>query len=324
MGQAIITRRLFTGTNLFNLLTIPATYVDSTLTNFPMTVRMTPTDPNWGLIGTSGTVYFTDLNDVQLDHEVESVDANFAIYHVRVPSISSSVSTQFKMKFDGEGYTNGHNRTSVWDSSFMGVWHLGVNLNDSTSNNRTLTAGSTTTVRNGPAGPERVYNGSSGGGTYVTLPHSNTFTTSVYMKSDTAMTTTRRTPYYKLTWSPGTWMSSTIIRPHYSTIGVGGSYYDYSWNSTIAQQYNYFVYGGSSTGFTSYNNGNTLSASRTNWGSNSSGTNTLYIGAENTASEYAWFGSLKEFRHSTINRGAAWQKAEYEFLVNNRLIKEAV
>ena len=72
------------------------------------------------------------------DFEVEKYDPETGelIAHVRIPSLSSSVNTVFYVCYGDPDVTiSQENVAAVWDSGFKGVWHHGVDLQDSTVNN---------------------------------------------------------------------------------------------------------------------------------------------------------------------------------------------
>lgn len=336
MGEAYLVQNFApAAAGPFNLLTIPSTYIDENLTNFPMTVRLDTADANWAEIdGTSSNVYFTDMSDNQLDHEVELKDSTIAIYHVRIPSISSSANTQFKMKFDGSGFTNGHNPTAVWDSNYRGVWHLGnQTTKDSSGNGRTLSGiNGTPTIGDGVFGKASVFNGGAAwgvtssdlnpGATNVTLMMINK-TTSISGGRSIASKTNQTASDYGVGLLFG-YIDASIHRLYVGNTGT-------TWNSgsgkvlstTIStNEFRQYVYRKSGTSYNTLQNATVLDSwSDPDIPANSS--TPFVIGAwypfGTGDTSYVHIGVIDEVRWSNIARSNAWLKAEYEFLMNDRL-----
>lgn len=123
------------------------------LSNFPVCVVINSTtwtsssDRSRFFSGNNNTAgkrvqFFASDGTTNLPYEVEKFTADTeAIYWVKVPSLS--VSDSANVIYVGFGNDpNGSNQdqaTSVWDSSFVGVWHLNSSLADSTSNTNNLT-----------------------------------------------------------------------------------------------------------------------------------------------------------------------------------------
>jgi len=90
-----------------------------------------------------------------------SIGYSEAVYHIRIPSVSSTVDTTFTMKYgDSTQSTDLSNATNVWDSNFVMVQHMGSSLLDSTSNNNDMTNYGSEVV-SGLNGNARNFNGSS-------------------------------------------------------------------------------------------------------------------------------------------------------------------
>jgi hypothetical protein len=88
-------------------------------------------------------------NGTLLDFEVEYANGSqqLAIYHVRLPNVSSTVNNNFTMRYGGDqDFSGGFQSTSVWRSDYVFVSHMGATLLDSTGN-QTLTNTGTTSQR---------------------------------------------------------------------------------------------------------------------------------------------------------------------------------
>ena len=143
----------------YKLITIDADEVDANLTDYPLTLVISSdndlrTTANSGHIentasgGASGSVtvpadlVFGSSSDcsTQYDHEVEDYDATTGelVAHIRIPSLSGSTDTDVYMCYGDSGTTTSQEDvTGVWDSNYVGVWHMGEGggtAYDSTSN----------------------------------------------------------------------------------------------------------------------------------------------------------------------------------------------
>jgi len=98
-----------------------------------------------------------------LDYERELIETTTEPYqlvmHVRIPSVSSSVDTDYYMFYNNPDETvDGENKTGVWDSNFVMVQHMGDSLADSTINGNDGTNYGTTVV-DGLNGKARSFDG---------------------------------------------------------------------------------------------------------------------------------------------------------------------
>lgn len=134
-------------------ITIDNTYVDGSLTDFPLLVEFGSGDTDIGAdIDSNGyNLRFTSDDGItELDYEREfflnSEGTVIGSIWVRVPSISSSVDTVIYVYYKSDSPSDGENAEGVWDSNFKGVWHLSESSGDaydSTSNANTLTDNNT-------------------------------------------------------------------------------------------------------------------------------------------------------------------------------------
>jgi hypothetical protein len=124
--------------------------VDSTLTNFPVLVKIDGTgDIDFANVASSlgNDIRFTNLGGTQTyDYEIErwNEGSNLAEIWVEIPSISSSADTEFYIYYGNSGASAGESPTAVWDSNYEMVQHLHETTRttgddndhlDSTSNN---------------------------------------------------------------------------------------------------------------------------------------------------------------------------------------------
>jgi len=120
-----------------SLITIDNTKVDATLTNYPIMVKLTSGNFDFTKVRTDGfDIAFYDNSDTLLAFETEYFDkpTSSGVFHVKIPSVSSTVDTTFKMKYGNGNAVDLSNKTGVWDSNFVMVLHMGASLLDSTAN----------------------------------------------------------------------------------------------------------------------------------------------------------------------------------------------
>lgn len=100
------------------------------LTDFPALVKITnQTNPLFDSALPNGDdILFTDMDGVnQLDHEIELyMDTVLKELYawVRIPLLSSTSDTIIYMYYGNAGAANQENPTGVWDSNYLGVWHM--------------------------------------------------------------------------------------------------------------------------------------------------------------------------------------------------------
>jgi hypothetical protein len=90
---------------------------------------------------------------------VDAQNYSQAVFHVRIPSVSSSADTDYYMYYNNPDETvDGENATGVWDSNFVMVQHMGSSLADSTINGNDGTNYGSTVV-DGLNGKARSFDG---------------------------------------------------------------------------------------------------------------------------------------------------------------------
>ncbi|MHA2332967.1 MAG: DUF2341 domain-containing protein, partial [Candidatus Hodarchaeales archaeon] len=125
-------------------ITINASQVNGTLTDFPVLINIFDTDlHDTGNVQVDGDdIAFTDASGNRLDHEIElfnqtsnGTHANLVAW-IKVPSISNSSDTNIKMYYGNNAVNSQEDPSGVWNDNYAGVWHLGEssgNAQDSTS-----------------------------------------------------------------------------------------------------------------------------------------------------------------------------------------------
>ena len=106
------------------------------------------TDANLKTVANGGGVGKSDGTDIvftKLDHEIESYNASTGqfIGWVRIPALSPTADTVIYAYYGNASASNQQNATGVWDSNYVGVFHLPngttLNANDSSVNAVSLT-----------------------------------------------------------------------------------------------------------------------------------------------------------------------------------------
>src|SRR5512136_1115277 len=109
-------------------LTINGTMVSGTQTNFPVLVSL-PFDSDLAASAQANgnDIVFTDSGgSTVLPHEIENFtkSSGVLVAWVKLPTLSNGVNTDIYMYFGNSSVTNQQNSTAVWDSDYVGVYHL--------------------------------------------------------------------------------------------------------------------------------------------------------------------------------------------------------
>ncbi|UCE73247.1 MAG: DUF2341 domain-containing protein [Methanomassiliicoccales archaeon] len=121
-------------------ITINSSQVESDLTNFPVLISITDSDLANKANIDGNDIYFTKSDGTtRLNHEVESYESTSGelVAWVNVTSLSSSSDTYIYMYYGNPNCFSIANTEGVWDSNYVGVWHLSEmygTIYDSTSN----------------------------------------------------------------------------------------------------------------------------------------------------------------------------------------------
>jgi hypothetical protein len=129
--------------NYRKLITINSSLVDSDLVNFPILVNITDNDLASDAQDDGDDIAFVLWSDntTKLNHEVELFNGTTGALTawVNVTYLSGSIDTKIWIYYGNSGSSNQQNPIGVWDSDYVGVWHLndtGIGTRyDSTSNN---------------------------------------------------------------------------------------------------------------------------------------------------------------------------------------------
>ena len=295
------------------LITINSSQVDADLVNFPVLVNITDADLMDGAQNDGDDIAFVlwSDNSTKLNHEIESFDGSNGelVAWMNVTSLSSSVDTKIWIYYGNSTCSSQENIPGVWDSDYVGVWHLcetsGTTIYDSTMYELNGTANSQITLNQaGKIGRSVDVDPSTGSiDSDVNLPATySTWTVEGWLQLDS-------TPR----WSD-MWADSVGSESYPGQIWDGGTFGCYDSNqlqttSTFPEDGTTWVYvtskcDGSDTFV--YWNGvqeNSNSQQRTISGSWSIG--------DRTSSGEEMDGRVDEVRVSKIARNASWIKTSY-------------
>ncbi|MHA2245220.1 MAG: DUF2341 domain-containing protein, partial [Candidatus Hodarchaeales archaeon] len=128
-------------------IVIDKSQANSDLTNYPLLIDITDSSFKTGQVQSDADDFlFTDANGTKLPHEIEYFyqggSSGQLIAWVKVPLLFSSEDTVISMYYSDintNQLTNQEHPEDVWDSNYLGVWHLSEDptgtIYDSTSNN---------------------------------------------------------------------------------------------------------------------------------------------------------------------------------------------
>ena len=140
-------------------ITINSSQVDADLTNFPILVNITDTDlrDDAQVDGDDITFILYYGSTIQLNHEIELFNGTTGglVAWVNVTTLNSSSDTVIYMYYGNSSCSSQENIVGVWDSNYVGVWHLNETVTDeqatgthydSTSNNNGVQNGNDETA----------------------------------------------------------------------------------------------------------------------------------------------------------------------------------
>ncbi len=134
----------------------------ATLFDFPVLVTLRAGDFDFGKAKADGSdLRFASAGGAALSYEIEKWDpvASTAAVWVKVPQIDLGSSAGFISMYTGNAAAaDAQNAADVWSNGYVGVWHLGASLNDSTALGNHGTASGTVTLAPGMAGDARMFN----------------------------------------------------------------------------------------------------------------------------------------------------------------------
>jgi hypothetical protein len=297
----------------------------SDLIHFPVLIDLTntalKTTSNCGYVQNSNgwDIIFSDsTKTVRLDHEIEEYNASSGrlVAWVRIPTLSVESDTTIYVHFGHSGVCGAtENPDGVWDSNYVGVWHLHDDYEDSTANNNDGNP------VNMDAGNGQIATGGGFDGTddYIevaddsSLHMANEITVSAWINPDdvwnwrtivSKMSGTNSELYFVLE-------DQTLILklngPMSSDWWSGVNVYQDQW------AYVAFTYSDSTDTVTMYKNdgSSTDSISRSGTLNLSTNNDPLYIGANTGWPGEDFDGDIDEVRISNVARSVGWLQTSY-------------
>jgi hypothetical protein len=298
----------------------------SSLTNFPVLVSLT--DANLATVANGGNAGLADGTDIlftasdgatKLNHEIESYNPSTGqlIAWVRVPSVSSTADTVIYIYYGDASATNQQNPTGVWDSNYLGVYHLsnGTTLsgNDSTANENNANTGTDSAT----AGKIDGAASNTSTSPYISMPALGSFSSATFSTWLNANTLTSAAGLiFSRSGSVATGMN-LAGNQHLGYTWDNNDPNTYSWDSGLALPTGSWVYAVvtiSPTGANAYlgSNGSIASASQsyTENAQNSGAAWLIGSDAQDLIGRH-FDGSFDEVRISNIARSADWIATEY-------------
>jgi hypothetical protein len=323
-------------------ITVNHTHVQENLTDFPVLINLTSDSDLASHAQSNGNdISFTSSNGTtKLYHEIEKYTSTTGelVAWVKVPSLSSSVDTDLYMYYGNPTCGSQQDATNVWDSNFIGVWHLKENpsgtapqMKDSTKANNGTSGG---TMTSGDQLACKInggldFDGSDDNincGDINTIDGAAALTVSAWVKcldlTKDGMVLAKDTfaaSSELLFWRDETTATGGRTDTLSAQVGTGSADARYYGSTGLLNDNNWhFVVityvGGSATGLRGYVDGVEDTAqspvSTTSVPALRSTTNPVYIGMSQGGSPY-FTGDIDEVRISSIARTAAWISTEY-------------
>lgn len=133
-----------------------------TLSDFPVLISLTSSNFDFVKAKADGSdLRFATSAGAVLSYEIEKWDSSgkVAAVWVKLPQLTAFSSTDFINMYTGNAAaTDAQNAAGVWSNGYVGVWHLGASLNDSTIYGNHGTLSGTVTLAPGVAGDARYFN----------------------------------------------------------------------------------------------------------------------------------------------------------------------
>jgi hypothetical protein len=326
-------------------ITISHTQVPNTdQINFP--VLISGTYPYLATVANSGNVtnangfdiiFTSDAageNPLPFERESYSATTGQVNFWVQVPTLSHTVDTVIYMFYGNPSVTTDpSNRTQVWDSNFVAVYHMGDNaatttVLDSTSNAENGTAAANTSTKTGSGKIDGALN-FDGKTDFITVPqngkfnfHASPFTLSGWMMENTPVSLLKTAQHKAFSWYDGTKnmqlgfcdAAGDVNKCAYMAVGTStAAVTGVSTGNVTAASYHHVVgtFDGAST-IHIYVDGANVDGGTADKvaGTYSADSTTLYIGQRGDGRDH-FNGQLDELRISKSVRSADWIATEY-------------
>lgn len=116
-------------------ITIDSSMVNGSVTGFPLFINITDSDLALKSQVDGDDIIFVDSTDsTQIDHEIVSWNSASGRLRAYVFIQDLANTPSIKLYYNNPTASNTQNPAGVWDSNYVGVWHLVDDFDDSTSN----------------------------------------------------------------------------------------------------------------------------------------------------------------------------------------------
>ncbi|CAB1058361.1 hypothetical protein D1BOALGB6SA_3117, partial [Olavius sp. associated proteobacterium Delta 1] len=297
----------------------------SDLTDFPVLVSI-PADAGLKTTAQGGQVTDSQGDDIlfydqtlssQLDHEIESYDGTTGTLTawVRIPTLKATADTVFYLAYGNSSInTSQENAAGIWDSNYVGVWHMTeTDAVDSTSNGHTGTGGGDVAVdTSGKMGRGLSFDSY---GDEVDLgtwnPSASSLTISAWVNWSGADSDNQAIVAKRSNWSDAgmMWQLHRDADPARILWYAKGSFVDFS-SVDLSAGWNHVVLTHTDGGVpTLYLDGTAYAGSAVvNW---NSGTDAILRIGKSDVAEESFNGTIEEVRISNIVRSAEWIETNY-------------
>ena len=308
-------------------ITISNTNVGSDLTNFPVLVKISSDSNMSSALATGYDVRFADsTGNTILQYERESwsggggsaVTANF---WVKVPTVNHSSPTTIYVYYGNSSAPDGQNVAGVWDSNFLGVWHMADNASNKTvvdstgGDNGVAQANTNTKTTTGKIDKALTFNGSSDyinmGSNVGSFSLASNFTVSAWVNS--ALDSSDDIIYGN-TWTDyGYMLSITSAKKARFMLSRSSSKYKGIDSSVLSSGWHYItgVWNGTSPKIFIDGLENSQTAITRGTVDSITTTEITKIGLDTTGDRHYFKGPIDEMRVSNLVRSADWIKFEY-------------
>lgn len=269
----------------------------------------------WDYTPGSGSPYVDfRLSDFYNGSTEETFQLKAAVYHVKIPTASSTSDTEFYCYYGKSDATDGADGENVWDSNYALVHHMGADCLDSTSNDNDGTNSGSTLGLAGD-GYYRSFDGTNDYINITGIPALPAYTMEAYYSFPSKFSSEREI----LAIRSNNMVILGSKHDLYTDDGIGAYHYDgtarrlYVDGLSVNTKYLISTSFGSGTQIL-YSDGALVdSASSINQSNDMNQSDS--IGSLNNSSAY-WSGNIYEVRISSAVRSAAWIKATSHSLAN--------
>jgi len=306
--------------NHYRVLTIESDYIDNSLVNFPVLVNSTDSTLISKCDSGDSVRFLSTDNSTEFYYEIEEwTDAGFSVWVNISEIITSGSDYKFLMYYNNSAASDNQDAENVWDSNYVGVWHMDDNttsqVQDSTvydNDGTKIGANEPIVSSGGKIGDAQLFDGSNdyiNCGSSSVLEITSNITTEVFLK--TTDVSRRYQGILKRGVSGKGYhnaFSSTTERLLFYVAGLSDTWCD---GNTLLKNnvWYYFVstYNGSANVL--YLN-DTIEDTEPSTGTITiSGVEDFFIGREDYWSGNKFSGTIDEVRISNVSRNASWIKA---------------